>query len=93
MVLRRVLVSGPITALAAASPQQKVTISGRRTSGPRGGRKEGPQGRKGVHEPLALREHGTIISPLKWRRRCVCRRLTLFVYISYMSLCPSLWLC
>ena len=47
MVLRLVLVSGPITALAAASPQLKVTFSGRRTSGPCGGREEGPQGRKG----------------------------------------------
>ena len=52
MVLRLVLVSGPITALAAASPQRKVTVSGRRTSGPHGGRKEGPQGRKGSVTPL-----------------------------------------
>ena len=51
MVLRGVLASGPITALAAASPQQKVTISGRSTSGPHGGRKEGPQGRKGSVRP------------------------------------------
>ena len=28
------VVSGPITALAAASPQHKVNLSGRRTSGP-----------------------------------------------------------
>jgi hypothetical protein len=47
MVPRQVLVSGPITALAAASPRRKVTILGRRTSGPYGGRKEGPQGHKG----------------------------------------------
>ena len=52
MVMRGVLVSGPITALAAASPQRKVNISGRRTSGPRGGHKEGPQGRKGSISPL-----------------------------------------
>ena len=52
MVLRRVLVSGPITALAAASPRRKVNIFGRRTSGPWGGRKEGPQGRKGSVTPL-----------------------------------------
>ena len=45
------LVSGPITALAAASPRRKVTIFGRRTSGPCSGRKEGPQGRKGVRKP------------------------------------------
>ena len=36
--------SGPITGLPAASPRHKVQIFGRRTSGPRGGRKEGPQG-------------------------------------------------
>ena len=35
--------SGPITALAAASPRLEVTIFGRRTSGPCGGRKEGPK--------------------------------------------------
>ena len=43
-----VLVSGPIPALAAALLQQKVTISGRLTSGPHGG----PQGRKGSVRPL-----------------------------------------
>ena len=63
MALRQVLVSGPITALTAASPQRKVTFFGRRTSGPRGGRKEGPRGRKGVRNPFVLRERGTIISP------------------------------
>ena len=52
MVLRRVLVSGPITSLAAASPQWKVTVFGRRMSGLCGGRKEGPQGRKGSITPL-----------------------------------------
>ena len=52
------LVSGPITALAAVSPQRKVTIFGRRTSG---GHMEGPQGRN----PLAFRECGTIINPLE----------------------------
>ena len=46
MVLHQVLVSGPITALAAASPQRKVTIFGGHTSGLCGGRKEGPQGFK-----------------------------------------------
>ena len=35
--------SGPITALAAASPRLEVTIFWRRTSGPCGGRKEGPK--------------------------------------------------
>ena len=54
----------PITALAAASPRRKVTIFRRRTSGPRGGCKDGPHGRKGSVTPLALRERGTIISPL-----------------------------
>ena len=34
------------------SPQRKITISGRRTSGPHGGRKEGLQGRKGSVTPL-----------------------------------------
>ena len=52
-------VSGPITALASASRRRKVKISGRRTSGPGGGRKEGPQGRKGSVTPLR-----TISSPL-----------------------------
>ena len=52
VVLRQVLVSGPITALAAASPRRKVTIFGRRTSGPCGGREEGPQGLKGSVTPL-----------------------------------------
>ena len=48
------------SALAAASLQLKVIIFGRRTSGPCGGRNEGPQGRN----PLALGERRTIISPL-----------------------------
>ena len=61
MVLRRALVSGPITALAAASPWRKFTIFGRRASGPFGGRKEGPQRRMGSVTPL--RERGTIIGP------------------------------
>ena len=55
LVLRRVLVSGPITALAASSPQRKVTVFGRPSSGPRGGRKEGPRGRNGSVNPLVLR--------------------------------------
>ena len=63
LVRRRVLVSGPITTLAAASPQQKVAIFGRRTSGACGGHKEGPQGRNGPN-PLVLLQRGTIISPL-----------------------------
>ena len=63
MVLRGVLVSGPITAHAAAAPQRKVYIFGRPTSGPCGGRKEGPQGREGSVNPLGLRQRGTIISP------------------------------
>ena len=60
LVRRRVLVS---TTLAAASPQQKVAIFGRRTSGACGGHKEGPQGRNGPN-PLVLLQRGTIISPL-----------------------------
>ena len=64
MVLCQVLVSGPITALAAALPRRKVTISGRSTSGSYGGRKEGPRGRKGSVSPLVLGERGTMISPL-----------------------------
>ena len=63
LVLRQVLVSGPITALAAVSPRRKVNIFGRCTSGPWGGRKEGLQGRNGSVNPLALRPRGTIISP------------------------------
>ena len=71
MVLCRVLASGPITVLAAASP-----ISGRHASGPRGGRKEGPQGgsarrvrkegpqggKGSVTPPFASRRRGTAIS-------------------------------
>ena len=34
LVLRQVLVSGPITALEAASPRRKVAIFGRRKTGP-----------------------------------------------------------
>ena len=49
--------SGPITALAAASPQRKVT------SGPCGGGEEGPQGRNGSVNPLALHRRGTITMP------------------------------
>ena len=41
LALRQVLVSGPITALAAASPRRGVTIFGRRTLGPCGGRNDG----------------------------------------------------
>ena len=68
----QVLVSGPMTALAAASPQHKVTIFGRRTSGSYGGHKEGPQGRKGSISPLHCVECRTINSPLeliptKWK--------------------------
>ena len=63
-VLHSVLVSGPITALAAASPQRKVTIFGRRTSGPCGGRKEGPQGRKGSVTPCVVWTWDHTISPL-----------------------------
>ena len=50
LVPLQVLLNGPITALAAASPRRKVPIFGRRMSGPCGGRKEGPRGRNGsVH--------------------------------------------
>ena len=51
-VLLEMLVSGPITALAAESPRCKVTDFGRSTSGPCGGRKEGPQGRNSSVTPL-----------------------------------------
>ena len=55
LVLHRVYVSGPITsALGAASPRRKVNIFGRHTSGPCGGRKEGPQGCNGSVNPLAF---------------------------------------
>ena len=40
-----------------------VLGGGRCTSGPCGGRKEGPQGRNGSVNPLALRRRGTIIKP------------------------------
>ena len=52
LVLRQVLVRGPITALEAASSRRKVKNLGRCTSGPCGGRKEGPLGRKGSLTPL-----------------------------------------
>ena len=64
LALHRAKVSGPITALAAASPRKKVTILGRRTSGPCGWRKEGPQGCNGSVNTLVLCRRGTIISPL-----------------------------
>ena len=63
MVLHGVLVSGPITALAAASPRQKVYIFGRRMPGPCGVRKEGPQGRQGSVTPFALRQRPAITEP------------------------------
>ena len=56
--------SGPITALAAASPRCKITLFGRRTSGPCGVCKEGPQGGSGSLNPHALRWRGTLFSPL-----------------------------
>ena len=59
VVLRQVLVSGPMTALAAASPQRKVTLFGRRASGPCGGHKEGPQGHKGSITPLRCANMGS----------------------------------
>ena len=65
LVLRQVLVSGPITAGAAASPPRKVTVFGRHTSGPTVGRKEGPQERNGSVDPLALSRRGTITKPLR----------------------------
>ena len=52
LVLRGVSMNGPNTGLAAESPLCKVTIFGRRTSGPCGGRKEGPQGCNGSVTPL-----------------------------------------
>ena len=49
--------------LAAASPRLKVTVSGRTTSGPWGGRKESLQGRDGSVHPLVLCHRGTITKP------------------------------
>ena len=46
--------SGPITTLAAKSPRHKVTFSVRRTSGPCGGRKEGPQGKWKHNQPFSV---------------------------------------
>ena len=60
-----VYVSGPNTALALASPRSKDTLFERCTSGPCGGHKEGPQGRNGSVNPLAVRQHGTITKPLQ----------------------------
>ena len=56
-----VLVSGPITALAAVSPVRKGT------SGRCGGRKEGPQGRKGSVTPLRCVNVGPLSAPNKHR--------------------------
>ena len=68
LVLRRlVLVSGPIKALAAASPRRKDKMFGRHMSGPCGGRKEVPEENYGSIIPLALRRRRTIISPLEGR--------------------------
>ena len=55
MVVRQVLVSGPITALRRLN----VAISVRSTSGPRSGRKEGPPGRKGSVTPLRCENVGS----------------------------------
>ena len=46
--------SRPITALAAASPQRKVNIFGRRTSGPCGGRKRALQWTEWLHKNLCI---------------------------------------
>ena len=50
--------------VAAASPRRRVTVFGRRESRPYGGREEGPRGRNGSVNPLALRRLGTITKPL-----------------------------
>jgi hypothetical protein len=63
LFLGLVLVSGPITALAAASPPQKVNIFWGRTSGPYGGRKEGRKDVRGSVNPIALRRRGTTPEP------------------------------
>ena len=63
LVVRRVSASGPITALATASPQRKVNVFGRHTSGPDGEGKEGPHGRNGSVNPPALRQRTTITKP------------------------------
>ena len=62
--LCRGLMSGPITALAAAASRQKVTIFVRRMSGPCGVRKEGPRGREGSVSTLLTDKGLTMISPL-----------------------------
>ena len=76
LVLRRVLVSGPITALAKkkALPKNKHCLGARLhfvggagqalALDARRVRKEGPQGRNGSVTPLALRRRGTISKPL-----------------------------
>ena len=87
LVLRRVYVGGPITALAAASPRRKVRILGSRTSGPFGGRKEGPKGCNGSVNPLALRQCGTITEPFTSRGRDVVS----FISVEASGLASLAW--
>ena len=83
LVLRRVCGSGPITGLAAASPQRKVIIFGSRMSGPYGGRKEGPQRGNWSVNPLALCQRPTITKPNVWLKMF---RLIFCQYsLSYLS--------
>ena len=88
LVLRRILVSGPITALAADGRLKFLTFhqqSGARQAlavDARSGRKEGPQGRNGPVNPLVIRRGGTItisglLGPLGMQRPNNSRSLLL----------------
>ena len=54
----------PCICFGSASGLRQRANDLRLTSGPCGGRKEGPQGRNGSVNPLALRQRGTLIRPL-----------------------------
>ena len=57
------VVSGPITALAAASPRRKVNLSGRRTSGPAVDARRVRKDVRGPYPLPELRLRGTRIRP------------------------------
>ena len=78
LALCRVLVKGPITALAATSPRRKVKRFGRRESGPCGGRKEVPQGRNGSINPLCVASTGNHNQPFTLYMliiACFCKKV------------------
>ena len=63
--LRRIREPGPITALTVCRLEARLQFFRRRTLGPCGGRKEGPQRRKGSVNPLAFCRRGAITKTLQ----------------------------